>query len=43
MGRQQQHESGMIAEYMSVLKVVEVDKLRGLMKGILKGADMHKE
>ena len=33
-------ESGVIAEYM---KALEVEKLRGLMNGILNGADIPKE
>ena len=32
-------ESGVIAEY---LKTLEVEKLRGLMNGILNGADIPK-
>ena len=34
------NESGVIAEY---LKALEVEKLRGLMNGILNGADIPKE
>ena len=33
-------ETGVIAEY---LKALEVEKLRGLMNGILNGADVPKE
>ena len=33
-------ESGLIAEY---LKALEVEKLRGLMNGILNGTDIPKE
>ena len=36
-------ESGVIAEYLKVLEVEEVEKLRGLMNGILNGADIPKE
>ena len=36
-------ESGVIAEYMKALEVEEVEKLRGLMNGILNGADIPKE
>ena len=35
-------ESGVIAEYLKALEV-EVEKLRGLMNGILNGADIQKE
>ena len=33
----------MIAEYLKSLEVEEVEKLRGLMNGILNGADIPKE
>ena len=36
-------ESGVIAEYLKALEVEEVGKLRGLMNGILNGADIPKE
>ena len=36
-------ESGVIAEYLKALEVEEVYKLRGLMNGILNGADIPKE
>ena len=36
-------ESGVIAEYLKALEVKEVEKLRGLMNGILNGADIPKE
>ena len=36
-------ESGVIAEYIKALEVEEVEKLRGLMNGILNGADIPKE
>ena len=36
-------ESGVVAEYLQALDVEEVDKLRGLMNGILNGADISKE
>ena len=36
-------ESGVIAEYLKALEVEEVEKLRGLMNGILNGADIPKE
>ena len=36
-------ESGVIAEYLKALEVKEVDKIRGLMNGILNGADVPKE
>ena len=36
-------ESGVIAEYLNALEVEEVEKLRGLMNGILNGADIPKE
>ena len=36
-------ESGVIAEYLKTLEVEEVEKLRGLMDGILNGADIPKE
>ena len=36
-------ESGVIAEYLKPLEVEEVEKLRGLMNGILNGADIPKE
>ena len=36
-------ESGVIAEYLKALEVEEVKKLRGLMNGILNGADVPKE
>ena len=36
-------ESGVISEYLNALEVEEVDKLRGLMIGILNGADVPKE
>ena len=36
-------ESGVIAEYTKALEVEEVNKLRGLMNGILNGADIPKE
>ena len=35
-------ESGVIAEYLKALEVEEVEKLRGLMNGILNGADIPK-
>ena len=35
-------ESGVIAEYLKALEVEEVEKLRGLMNGILNGADVPK-
>ena len=34
-------ESGVIAEYLNALEVEEVEKLRGLMNGILNGADIR--
>ena len=36
-------ESGVIAEYLNALEVGEVEKLRGLMNGILNGPDIMKE
>ena len=33
-------ESGVIAEYLKALEIEEVDTLRGLMNGILNGADI---
>ena len=36
-------ESGVIAEYLKALEVEEVEKQRGLMNGILNGADIPKE
>ena len=36
-------ESGVIAEYLKALEVEEVEKLRGLMNGILNGAYIPKE
>ena len=36
-------KSGVIAEYLKALEVEEVEKLRGLMNGILNGADIPKE
>ena len=36
-------ESGVIAEYMKALEVEEIEKLRGLMNGILNGADIPKQ
>ena len=36
-------ESGVIAEYLKALDVEEVEKLRGLINGILNGADIPKE
>ena len=36
-------ESGVIVEYLKALEVEEVEKLRGLMNGILNGADIPKE
>ena len=36
-------ESGVIAEYLKALEVEEVEKLRGLINGILNGADIPKE
>ena len=36
-------KSGVIAEYLKALEVDEVEKLRGLMNGILNGADIPKE
>ena len=36
-------ESGVIAEYLKALELEEVDKLRGLMNGILNGADIPKK
>ena len=36
-------ESGVIAEYLKALEVEEVETLRGLMNGILNGADIPKE
>ena len=36
-------ESGVIAVYLKALEVEEVEKLRGLMNGILYGADIPKE
>ena len=36
-------KSGVNAEYLKALEVEEVDKLRGLMNGILNGADIPKE
>ena len=36
-------ESGVIAEYLKTLEVEDVEKLRGLMNGILYGADIPKE
>ena len=36
-------ESGVIAEYLKALEVEEVEKLRGLMNGILNEADIPKE
>ena len=36
-------ESEVIAEHLKALEVEEVDKLRGLMNGILNGADIPKE
>ena len=36
-------ESGVIAEYLTALEGKEVVKLRGLMNGILNGADIPKE
>ena len=36
-------KSGVIAEYLKALEVEEVKKLRGLMNGILNGADIPKE
>ena len=41
VGRQQQ--SGVIAEHRKAMEVEEVEKLRGLMNGILNGADIPKE
>ena len=37
------NESGVIAEYLKALEVEEVEKLRGLVNGILNGADIPKE
>ena len=37
------YESGVIAEYLKALEVEQIDKLRGLMNGILNGADIPKE
>ena len=36
-------ESGVIAEYLKALEVEVVEKLRGLMNGILNGADIPKD
>ena len=36
-------ERGVIAQYLKALEVEEVEKLRGLMNGILNGADIQKE
>ena len=36
-------ESGVIAEYLKALELEEVKKLRGLINGILNGADIPKE
>ena len=36
-------ESGVIVEYLKALEVEEVEKLRGMMNGILNGADIPKE
>ena len=36
-------ERGVIAEYLKALELEEVEKLRGLMNGILNGADIPKE
>ena len=36
-------ESGVSAEYLKALEVEDVEKLRGLMNGILNGADIPKE
>ena len=36
-------ENGVISQYMKALKLQEVEKLRGLMAGILNGADFPKE
>ena len=36
-------ESGVIAEYLKALEIEEVEKLRGLMNGILNEADIPKE
>ena len=36
-------ESGVIAEYLKALEIEEVEKLRGLMNGILNGSDNPKE
>ena len=36
-------ESGVIAEYLQALEIEEVEKLRGLMNGILNGSDIPKE
>ena len=36
-------QSGVITEYLKALEVEEVEKLRGLMNGILNGADIPKE
>ena len=36
-------ESGVIAEYMKSMEVEEVEKLKGLMNGILNGADIPKK
>ena len=33
----------MIVEYLKALEVEEVEKLRGLMNGLLNGADIPKE
>ena len=35
-------ESGVIAEYLKALEVKQVEKQRGLMNGILNGADIHR-
>ena len=36
-------ERRVIAEYLKALEVEEVDKLRGLMNGIVNGADIPEE